>query len=179
MKGIVFTELVEMIEARFSQDLADRVIDECNLPSGGAYTAVGTYDHAELVTLVRKLSELTATPVSELVKAYGRHLFRRFLALYPQFFEGVPDALSLLQGIESVIHFEVLKLYPDAQLPRFDVHRKDPSTLELIYHSDRHLEDLAEGLIEACVDHFGQPIAISRESMDDPARPVRFTLRRG
>jgi hypothetical protein len=179
MKGIVFTELIEMIESRFSQDLADRIIDDCNLPSGGAYTAVGTYDHAELVALVRKLSELTATPVPDLIKEFGRYLFGRFLVLYPQFFGGEPDALSLLQGIESVIHFEVLKLYPDAQLPRFDVHRMDPDTLELIYHSDRHLEDLAEGLIEACVGHFGQPIAISRESVDDPAGPVRFTLRRG
>ena len=178
MKGIVFTELIEMIEARYSVDLADRIIDECELASGGAYTAVGTYDHSELVALVMKLSELTATPVPELIREFGRHLFGRFLVLYPQFFDGVPDALRLLEGIESVIHFEVLKLYPDAQLPRFDVCRKDSSTLELIYHSDRHLEDLAEGLIEACVAHFGDPIAISREAMIDSARPVRFTLRR-
>lgn len=178
MKGIVFTELIEMIEARFSPNLSDEVIDQCDLPSGGAYTAVGTYDHAELVLLVRKLSELTEISVPDLVKEFGRYLFGRFLVLYPQFFEGVPDSLTLLQGIESVIHFEVLKLYPDAQLPRFEVYRKDAGTLELVYHSERHLEDLAEGLIEACVAHFGEPIAISRETMAEPSRPVRFTLRR-
>lgn len=178
MKGIVFTELVEMIETRFSGDFADRVIEECDLPSGGAYTAVGTYDHSELVALVAKLSEMTATPGPDLIMEFGRHLFGRFLVLYPQFFAGVPDALSLLQGIESVIHFEVLKLYPDAQLPHFDVCRKDSATLELIYHSDRHLADLAQGLIEACIEHFGEPIGISREEIMTEARPVRFTLRR-
>lgn len=35
MKGVVFTEFLEMVEARFSADLVDDVIDAANLPSGG------------------------------------------------------------------------------------------------------------------------------------------------
>ena len=54
MKGIVFTEFLEMVEQRFSPEIADRLIDESDLPSGGIYTAVGTYEHTEIVTYVSR-----------------------------------------------------------------------------------------------------------------------------
>ena len=47
MKGVVFTEFIEMVEDKFSADIADQIIEEADLPSGGVYTSVGTYDHAE------------------------------------------------------------------------------------------------------------------------------------
>ena len=40
MKGIVFTELLSMAEAAFSPELVEEVIIACDLPSGGAYTAI-------------------------------------------------------------------------------------------------------------------------------------------
>jgi Haem-NO-binding len=52
MKGVVFTEFIEMVEDRFSPEMADRIIERAKLPSGGAYTTVGTYDHGEMIQLV-------------------------------------------------------------------------------------------------------------------------------
>lgn len=176
MKGIVFTEFIEMVEQAFSEETADRLLDECDLPSGGAYTAVGTYDHQEIVSMVVKLAEITGQPVPALVKAFGRHLFGRFFQLYPSFFAGIDSAMAFLAGIENVIHAEVRKLYPDAELPRFDVARPDRKTLVMTYHSDRHMGDLAEGLIEACIAHFGQPLRLERVDLAGTERPVRFTI---
>ena len=55
MKGIVFREFLEMVEEAFGMDVADQIIEESDLPSGGAYTSVATYDHHEILTLVGKL----------------------------------------------------------------------------------------------------------------------------
>ena len=176
MKGIVFTEFIEMVEQAFSPEVSDRMIDESDLPSGGAYTAVGTYDHREIVNMVVKLSEITGIPTTALTKSFGEHLFKRFLVLYPDFFRGVPSAIDLLANIEDVIHAEVRKLYPDAELPRFEVMRPESDSLALTYHSERHLGDLAEGLITACVAHYGQPMSLTREDLAEPGQPVRFTL---
>ncbi len=52
MKGMVFTEFLEMVEDRFSPEIADRIITASDLRSGGAYTAVGTYEHSEMIQLV-------------------------------------------------------------------------------------------------------------------------------
>jgi len=72
MKGIVFTELFDMVEDKFSPDMLDDVLDGCTLESGGAYTTVGTYDHKELLEIVRvcRNSLKTAAMPSNSCKAF-------------------------------------------------------------------------------------------------------------
>lgn len=178
MKGMVFTEFLEMVEARWSPDLVDDLVESIPLASGGRYTSVGTYGHEELVALVRGLSERVGHPVPELVRAFGHHLFGRFVDAHPAFFVGIDDAFDFLARIEDVIHVEVLKLYPDAQLPRFDVSRGD-GELTLVYRSSRHLEDLAHGLVEGCLAHFAERARIDRcPIVDARGDGVRFHLTR-
>jgi len=180
MKGVVFTEFLEMVESRFSPEVADRIIESSNLPSGGAYTSVGTYDHAELFQLVTKLSEETKQPVPVLVRDFGKHLFTIFHLKYANFFKGVPDTFQFLKNIESYIHVEVKKLYTDAELPRFEFRQLDADRLELTYRSTRPLADLAEGLVLGCIAHFKEKIDLQRENISGPPAEtcVRFTLTR-
>ena len=177
MKGVVFAEFLEMVEDRFSPEIADRIIEASDLPSGGAYTSIGTYDHTEMVQLVTQLSVATGTTVPVLVHTFGKYLFGRFVVLYPQLFEGVGSAYSLLETIESTIHVEVLKLYPDAELPRFECNTSEPGRLTLIYRSTRGFADLAAGLIEGCIEHFGETIDVQREDLSGrQGTHVRFSL---
>lgn len=179
MKGMVFTEFFEMVEATFSADMVDDIIDDANVPSGGVYTSVGTYDHAEIVALVIALSTRTGIAVPDLLKAFGKYLFNRFSQGYRQFFESQTDAFAFLAGIENIIHAEVRKLYPDAQLPRFDVEHQDAKELVLIYRSGRHFEDLAEGLLQGCVAYFDDSIVIARSTLGQgDERCERFVLTR-
>ena len=173
MKGMVFTEFLEMVENTFSMDMVDDIIEEANPPSGGAYTAVGTYDHQELVAMVVALSKRTDIAVPDLIKAFGTHLFSVFSKNYSQFFEHIPDAFTFLSGIEDVIHAQVVKLYPDADLPRFDCQREG-DVLYMTYHSLRHFADLAEGLILGCGTYFGESLTLGREEID--ANTTRFIV---
>lgn len=176
MKGIVFSELIEMVEDVFSPEIADQIISESDLPSGGAYTAVGTYDHAEVVTLVGKLSDLTGMSTEDLLKAFGKHLFSRFVVGYPLFFQDVDNSFSFLKTLDSHIHVEVKKLYPDADLPKFDYSLSDDGVLIMEYKSQRAFSDLAYGLLEGCVEHFKDPISITPEEIDGKQH-VKFTLK--
>ena len=173
MKGMVFTEFLEMVETTFSVDMVEDILDDAKPASGGAYTAVGTYDHEELVAMVVALSQRTDIAVPDLVKAFGKHLFSVFSTNYHQFFEHVPDAFAFLEGIEDVIHAQVLKLYPDADLPKFDCLREG-NVLYMTYHSLRHFADLAEGLILGCGAYFGETLTLEREELD--ANTTRFTV---
>jgi hypothetical protein len=178
MKGIVFTKFIEMMETTWSVDFAEQIIEESDLPTGGVYTAVGTYDHREIVTMVLKLSERTETPVPELLRAFGNFLFGQFTKLYPSFLIGQTSAIDFVASIESVIHVEVRKLYPDAELPKFDVREHRPDYLEIVYQSDRHLGDLAQGLMEAAVSHFGEDgkICVEKEELSEPGDPICFRM---
>lgn len=178
MKGVVFTEFLEMVETVFSAVMVDRIISKANPASGGAYTAVGFYDHREMVALVGALSEATGTPVPDLTKAFGRYLFGRFVQVFPGFFQDTPDAFHFLSGIETRIHAEVLKLYPDAEVPSFDCTRPGAETLILDYKSKRPFADLAEGLLEGCIAHFDGRITLRRQDHPDADVQARFTLTR-
>jgi hypothetical protein len=175
MKGMVFTEFLDMVEAKFSVDMVDDILDEANPASGGAYTAVGTYDHQELVDMVVALSNKTGIEIPTLVQVFGEHVFGVFAANYPSFFENVNCALTFLHGIEDIIHAEVIKLYPDAQLPKFDCYYEG-ETLIMDYSSPRHFADLAEGLIRGCGAHFGETLLVER--IDLSAEQARFKVKK-
>ncbi|MEM7313613.1 MAG: heme NO-binding domain-containing protein, partial [Planctomycetota bacterium] len=67
MKGMVFTEFQEMVEDEFGFDVYDEIVEASDLPSGAAYTAVGTYDHTEMLSLVTNLSKKLKAPIPALV----------------------------------------------------------------------------------------------------------------
>lgn len=176
MKGMIFTEFMGMVENRWSLDMVDTIIARSGVPSGGAYTAVGTYPHEELVALVMSLSQESGIQVPDLIRAYGQHLFGRFADLYPRFFEDIKGCFHFLSGIEDIIHAEVRKLYPDADLPTFKVSQA-PGRMELAYFSTHPFADLAQGLIEGCLAHFGEDITLTREPGTElGGAQARFTL---
>lgn len=176
MKGIVFTEFLEMVEKAYDYELVDQLLTENDLPSGGVYTSIGTYEHQEMVTLVTSLSEKMKTPVPDLLNAFGKYLFGTFEKGYPAFFKAAPDAFTFLESIENHIHVEVKKLYPDAQLPRFKTNRLDNHTLEMIYYSDRSMADFALGLIEKTFEYYEEPVTITKENLQDNGSEVKFFL---
>lgn len=154
MMGMVFTELLDMVETTFSFETVDAVLLRAGVQ--GSYTSVGNYDDAELVALVTALSAETGTPVPALLHAYGTHLFHRFYAMYPQFFDVHADAPSFLAGLESHVHTEVRKLYPVARPPMFTFEPAPGAPgHHLEYRSARALWQFAQGLIEACLAHYG------------------------
>ncbi len=179
MKGVVFTEFLEMVDEKFSPETTERIIENADLASNGAYTAVGTYDHMELVQLVVKLAAETGAEVSDLVRVFGEHFFHRLIALYPHFVDDEQDVFSFLESVENYIHIEVRKLYPDADLPSVKTERPNNDELVLLYESKRCLADAAHGLILGCLDHFNvkDNISIAREDESEgKGSRVRFKL---
>jgi len=177
MKGIVFTELIDMVEAKFGADMMDDVLDDCELESGGAYTAVGTYDHTELLKIVGVLSKHSNIPVKELVFKYGHHLFSRFHEMMPVFFEKPNDAFEFLESVHDYIHVEVKKLYPDASLPSFETERSGDTVLVMTYRSQCPFADFAHGLMQGCVDFYKENIVIEGEDKNTDGEFCRvFTL---
>jgi len=179
MKGMVFTEFLEMVEDKFSPEMADRIIEQADLPSGGVYTTVGIYDHTEMIELVSHLSRETGIDANELVQAFGRYLFNRFYVMFPAYFENVPSSFHFMNRIEDYIHVEVRKLYPEAELPSFVCDNSEPGCLRLTYQSTRPFASLAEGLIRGCVAHYGEAADIEVEDLSGGAgTAARFIITR-
>lgn len=177
MKGVVFTEFLDFVGASHGEDTVDDIIEASHLPSGGAYTAVGTYDHAEMVSLCAALSERTGAPTADLVRGFGTHLSASFARGYPAFFSRSGNFFDFLESIEAHIHVEVRKLYPDAELPTFVVEERSPTRMVLHYRSPRRMGALAEGLIIGSARQFGVEAAVRASPVEgSDGQATRFVI---
>lgn len=177
MKGVVFTEFYEFVETQYSPVVLQKIINGAELQSEGVYTATGTYPFCEMGALVGSAMKESGLPAATLLKAFGRHLFTYFSTTNPQHFEGVTNTFDFLHVVENHIHVDVRKLYPDAELPTFEIIEHTEKRFVMIYKSSRGLGDLCEGLIEGCMEFFEETGTISQELLSkDPVTHVKFVL---
>lgn len=180
MKGIVFTGFLEMVETEFGMGVVDRITQDPALSSHGSYTAVGNYPHDDMLKLVASLSETVGLSPRDLVFAFGKYLMNHFYENYPVFFENTTGSIDFLKGIEEVIHTEVRKLYPDANLPVVDTSFDEVGALHMHYKSDKPFADLAEGLIERSIEIFDDGCTMQRlESKNTDGTSAHFVVAPG
>jgi hypothetical protein len=165
MKGIIFTSIVEIVEANHGLAAVDAMLSQVSLESGGAYTAVGNYADAEAVALVTALASQLDKSVPELLRYLGKALFEKLMSWHPQIGADIHNSLDFLEVVSDHIHKEVHKLYSDARTPGLDV-RREGDTVTIIYRSDRGLADLAHGLIEGCGAYYGDTLRITKKDLD-------------
>lgn len=179
MKGMMFTEFLDMVEARHGLAVKDRIIREAELPNDGAYTSVGSYPHQELLRLAGALSKATGVEPGALMLEFADTVFALFLRRYKPMIEQAASCFAFLEGIEQHIHVEVRKLYPDAELPDFGYPTQAADVLVMDYRSPRPMAKFAEGLVRAAIRHYGEPIAMTVEDQSQGAgTAARFTLTR-
>lgn len=176
MKGIIFKEFLDMVEDKFGYEMVDNIINDSNLPNDGAYTSVGTYPHTEIVTLVSNLSKYSKIGVPTLLEVFGEHAFGIFAKAYKSMFEGHDNAFRFLSTVEGTIHVDVLKLYPEAQLPTLVTTSMDNDQMVMVYKSTRAMSDFAKGLIIGCLKHFNEEAHIADLNLKEDQTEVQFTL---
>ncbi|NNG08651.1 MAG: heme NO-binding domain-containing protein [Arenibacter sp.] len=176
MKGIVFTEFLEMVESKFGLEVVDEIIEKSSLESEGIYTSVGTYEFNEMVNLITNLSNTVKIDATTLLHTFGYYLFSSLGKAHPEVIKSYSNPLGLLYSIEDHIHVHVKKLYPDAELPTFKILEKTEYSISMIYASSRGLYSLAHGLIEKCFEHFNSSAIVSYELLNEDGTEVKFDI---
>jgi len=176
MKGIVFTEFLDLVETKFGLEVVDEIIETAQPASGGIYTAIGTYDFAEMLSLLQALSTKTSLSVDDLLRVYADHFFAVLRDSYPGLIERYTDPIPLLASIEDHIHVEVQKIYPDAELPTFEVVEKTANTLIMIYTSSRAMYSFGLGLMHQVFSHFNKKAEIVLEKIKPDGTEVKFSI---
>ena len=179
MKGVVFTEFLELVEDKFGLEMVDAIIQASDLESGGAYTAVGTYKFVEMVSLLTALIERTQLSIDELLYVYAQHFFKVIETSYAALLNSYTDPLELLASIEDHIHVEVRKIYPDSQLPTFKTINKTNQSLILDYHSSRAMYSFGLGLMHETFTYFGFDSKVRFEKLKTDGTHVRFFIEKG
>lgn len=178
MKGIVFTEFLDLVEDKFGFEMVDKIISQSELESGGAYTSVGTYSFSEMLQLLTNLSTNTGISTDDLLLVYAEHFFSVLVENYSSLLDNYSDPLELLASIENHIHVEVRKIYPDAELPTFQVLEKTDKNLVMIYQSSRAMHHFGLGLMKKTFEHFDSSASIEMEKIKDDGTEVKFMIKK-
>ncbi|MBU2938167.1 heme NO-binding domain-containing protein [Lacinutrix sp. C3R15] len=176
MKGIVFTEFLELVEDKFGLEMVDNIISSSTLESEGIYTAVGTYSFSEMLQLLGHLSENTGISIDNLLLVYAEHFFSVIEKSYPGLLATYKDPIEMISSIENHIHVEVRKIYPDAELPTFEVTDKTENSLVMIYKSSRAMHHFGLGLMNKTFEHFNTTAKIDLEKIKEDGTEVRFII---
>lgn len=176
MKGIVFTEFLELVEDKFGLEMVDEIITKSDLESNGIYTSVGTYSFSEMLQLLQHLSANTGIDIDTLLLVYAEHFFSVIENSYPGLLATYKDPIEMISSIENHIHVEVRKIYPDAELPVFIVEGKTENSLTMIYKSSRAMHHFGLGLMNKTFEHFNATATITLEKIKEDGTEVRFVI---
>jgi hypothetical protein len=176
MKGIVFTEFLDLVEKKFGLEMLDTIIQQSNLDSGGIYTSIGTYNFSEMLSLLNNLSTNTSISIDDLLLVYGEHFFSVIEKNYPDMLAKYNDPIEMLSSIEKHIHVEVRKIYHDAELPTFEVLEKTEDKLVMIYKSSRAMHHFGLGLMNKTLEFFNSKADINLEKIKEDGTVVKFTI---
>jgi hypothetical protein len=179
MKGLVIVEYLKFLEVEYDYNLVDEVIESSDLPDGGAFTTVGSYHFSQMLDLVSNTSKVTGRTIDELFFEFGKFIFQAFVMGHAQFFSSAHSSFDIFRLLDSYIHPEVRKLYPEAELPKFTVEREDGHEMILVYQSKRKMSSLAAGLIDACMMHYDEDGSVIKHNIDNDGEIVRFRIKKG
>ena len=156
MKGVVFNLLEEVVNRAYGADAWDALLDEAKV--GGAYTSLGSYDDADMEALVAAASKTLNLPRAEVLRWFGVSAMPVLAELYPGFFDGHTSSRPFVEGVNSIIHAEVRKLYTGAECPHFHMKSADDGALTMDYRSSRRRCALAQGFVEGAAAHYGETV---------------------
>lgn len=176
MKGIIFTEFLDLVDEKFGLEMVDKIIAQSKLESGGSYTTVGTYKFAEMLALLTNLSNNTGVSTDDLLYTYAEHFFGVIEINYPGFLQQYKDPIEMISCIESHIHVEVKKIYPESELPTFIVEEKTKDSLVMVYKSSRAMYSFGLGLMHMTFKHFDSTATINLEKIQEDGTEVRFRI---
>ncbi|MBI2168984.1 MAG: heme NO-binding domain-containing protein, partial [Actinobacteria bacterium] len=156
MKGVIFNLLEQVVTDAHGEAAWNALLDDAGLD--GVYAAVGSYPDADLLALVEAGSKRLGVEQVALVRWFGEAALPLLADRYPEFFESHTSLFTFLPTLNDVIHAEVRKLYPEADVPEFGFVATGGEAISMDYRSPRRLCALAEGFVVGAARHFGEEV---------------------
>jgi len=156
MKGIIFNLLQEVTIQAYGEETWDKLLLARGLD--GAYTSLGSYPDEEIQGLVLEASQMLGLTSFDVLRWFGNQAMPLLFKRYPGFFRDPASTRSFLLSVNHIIHPEVRKIYPGAQVPTFEFFDTPDGGLVMSYRSPRKMCALAQGFAEGAAEHYGETI---------------------
>ena len=166
MKGIIFTSFIGYMQEHHGDAIATETLRQAGvLKDDGGYIEQETYPYEDMFELAGNLAAITGVTLSATFEDFGAYLFINLAKRFGSFFAPDETLFSFLQKLESHIHVEVRKKYPDANLPGFTFNQVDENNLHMIYTSERAMSDFGMGMIKGAATWFKRDVFVGKQDL--------------
>lgn len=162
MKGLLFTELLEMVEEDYGYTVANSMLLKADLPSGGIYSPARIYHWHELNTMMAHLHQQTRVPIDLLAKSFGRHLCRRILIAHPQQKNYINRIFALITK--------------KSEAPVFRHISSDDKSLTLLYNPAVTGHCFTNSVIKGYLEHLQRLSRVSETILPDGTKQYHLSL---
>lgn len=163
MKGIFFTELIDMAEREYGSQTVEKVISLLDVGENGVFNPSFDYPFEQFFELLKLLSSQVRISSSDISKNFGEYLFSRLVILFRPQFAGNSDIFQFLEKIDYFIHIEMQEVFPHKGISGFRAERISENTFRVCYESKQELIDLAIGLFMGCQKFFNEDLIVNTE----------------
>lgn len=163
MKGLLFTELLEMVEEEYGYTVANAVVLNAELRSRGIYANARTYHWKELSLIMGHLHQQTKVPFDLLGQRFGRHLCKRILIAYPQHKNYINRIFALITK--------------KAEVPVFRYIYSDDKSLTLLYNPKVRANCMTNSVIQGYLEHLQQLSRVTETILADGTKQYHLSLR--
>ena len=177
MKGIMFNVFEEFVAQNWGDEFYESILEATKLETTEPFVGPGTYPDGDLLALVSTTITKLDVPLHDALVAFGKFAFNGLVESHPAFVEKHTNLADFLKTVDSIIHIEVCKLYPESVTPTVLVEDVDASTIRLRYQSERKLCSVLEGLVQGAADHFATDVEFKHDAcMHKGAEECVYTI---
>jgi replicative DNA helicase len=186
MKGIIFTQFLDLVEERFGLEMVDQIICQSRLESKGEYTSIGTYNFYEFLQLLHHLSKNKSISIINLLEVYAVQIFSALDTIHPEVLTSYKNPIEMIASMNHHIEMifntknatplEVLEVKSFLPLPHFTVKEKTENLLIINYKSNMGMQHFWLGLMHEMFKHFNETATIVLEKIKKDGTEVKFTI---
>ncbi|WP_299495367.1 heme NO-binding domain-containing protein [uncultured Shewanella sp.] len=174
MTGIIFIEFIKIVKTNFGTEIFEAMTKAAD--DNALFIKTESYSHQRLFNLINALSKLTHIASEDLLALTGQQVFLPLLLSLPIKMGSINNTIDFIIHVETYIHHEAQKLYPNATMPTFDFIFISSNQLIMDYISPRCLGYICFGLLKGCAEYFQEKINITLQLMNESGSHVRFNL---
>ncbi|MDF2615204.1 MAG: chemotaxis protein [Clostridia bacterium] len=158
MKGTVVSTWMKTCKKLYGEPIVQKAMSEMGWEQNKIFSPIENVDDDVVKKLIMRISEQINISTAQLWKSIGKDNILAFHADFPSFFKG-HSMYSFLRSLFD-IHVVMTKKFAGAKPPLVSIEPISDTEAIFTYQSKRGMFDYFYGLLEGCIEFFGEKVEI-------------------
>ncbi|GAC1686888.1 MAG: hypothetical protein NVS9B3_05360 [Gemmatimonadaceae bacterium] len=163
MHGLIVNQLRQYVVSKAGRDAWHSIAKTARVPTGEGPPPINSVYPDDLVLAVIAAAVAhTKIDRALLLEDFGAFLAPALLRVYGPLLDSAWRTLDVIENTETRIHTTLRRTDAHASPPRLSTQRVSPDEVTIVYHSERRLCAVAEGIARGLAEHFEETVEVEQ-----------------